>query len=975
LQDVHDKLESVLKGTVDEQKLVQIENSFIKYGENYISGIHIASLDAARLYVEKEDKGRLSTRLVNPEILIIDECHHCGSQEDLSDLKRMDSDANQTYKAVYQLITGNYWLNSDPPKLVVFMSATPFRSREQFVNLLRLLTHKSAVENAYSPEITEIELQERLAAEDSSAGVIWRQQDDVHSWSGEGLFPKLNIERIYLNTSREYLNLIKEIRETVQRICRNNNDKFGGFATRKLEIRLTSSSIAGACYLFRWCIRHQKPWDNKDKAYKQDTSNSTENLRKLIKEISRQLGAYAAKNYEDVSFPSDDFSFTAGSIRDAKSSIPEIYDFNKKLWQKDDEGKNFIATSDEIIELTNLGLSLLNLTAASEGIRVENAKLNWLREMLRQYPEERFLVFTESLQTCEIITKALSRESDKLTGNMGDSARGEVVRRFRGVSNNPPIQVLVATSAADEGFDFQVANKVVHWDLSSSPATLMQRNGRVARLGQVSDVTAYYLIMTGTHEEKREKALVEKFNQIGIKDERLWLKILGSISEGDIISAVEDNRINKILEDAQKQNEEMDRRLREIQENNIKEQSVIDRNMLAKRLDRWLKLGLPYYDQGEFRLSFDTVKWQRPVFGEVTTMEPAEAKVATIYRESQSKTVTFDPEFKLFGRDGDSYSLAGLRPWNKIKKRNVVKHRPIQGADLIGELACSLARQRQADFTTISAASLATSPQESLQSLKDTRYLLFATHPLRELEEKSSSEEKTYRYLTFYAFGEDLSNPLNPQGAKAEDVYELIDLLEKEALKRKSVPLEASVLTEAEHAGRSMAEWLQTSRKLPRRGQQTYFLPLPVALVAVRRDTNSDGSTLSQATSQENSNPGQSGESLLSKPGADIDSELANRFYALASIWQSEVEGMSSTVQMSNHPAYQEIISMGTQVVPLLLQELKENPLYWLQALNAITGANPIKPEQRGRVKKMAEAWLEWGKNQGYLVGENVSTT
>ena len=40
-----------------------------------------------------------------------------------------------------------------------------------------------------------------------------------------------------------------------------------------------------------------------------------------------------------------------------------------------------------------------------------------------------------------------------------------------------------------------------------------------------------------------------------------------------------------------------------------------------------------------------------------------------------------------------------------------------------------------------------------------------------------------------------------------------------------------------------------------------------------------------------------------------------------------------------NHPAYQEIIRMGTQIVPLLLQELKHNPLYWLPALNAITGS------------------------------------
>lgn len=100
----------------------------------------------------------------------------------------------------------------------------------------------------------------------------------------------------------------------------------------------------------------------------------------------------------------------------------------------------------------------------------------------------------------------------------------------------------------------------------------------------------------------------------------------------------------------------------------------------------------------------------------------------------------------------------------------------------------------------------------------------------------------------------------------------------------------------------------------------------------------------------------------------ELDPEITNKFYTLASQWQSEVEGISSTTQMSQHPAYQEIISMGTKIVPLLLSELKQNPLYWLSALIEITGTNPIKPEQRGRVKQMAEAWLEWGKNQGYAI-------
>jgi hypothetical protein len=69
-----------------------------------------------------------------------------------------------------------------------------------------------------------------------------------------------------------------------------------------------------------------------------------------------------------------------------------------------------------------------------------------------------------------------------------------------------------------------------------------------------------------------------------------------------------------------------------------------------------------------------------------------------------------------------------------------------------------------------------------------------------------------------------------------------------------------------------------------------------------------------------------------------LDSELAEKFSNLAEQWETAVEGMSSTARMSQHPAYQEIIQMGDKIVPLLLKELNRNPLYWLSALQEITG-------------------------------------
>jgi hypothetical protein len=319
------------------------------------------------------------------------------------------------------MITGEFWQDSAPPKLVIFMSATPFRSKPQFINLLRLLTHEtSEIKNAYSSELTDVELAQVLGSDDSSTAVIWRQQDDVRSWSDKRLFPKLTIERPPLQASEEYLQLIKDIREKVKEICNTNGESFGGFAIRQLETRLTSSTLAGAMWLFRWCIKHQE-WKTQ-KEYRQDISESTENLRKLIKGISQKLAAYdesIKSGHVDVSFPSDNFTFEAGKIgqpntAERKNAINEIYDFNKKLRRSEEEDETFLADSHEILELTELAIQLLNFADfnGEDETGAENAKLTWLKEILTKYPESKFLVFTESLQTCEIIIK-LFREKVK----------------------------------------------------------------------------------------------------------------------------------------------------------------------------------------------------------------------------------------------------------------------------------------------------------------------------------------------------------------------------------------------------------------------------------------------------------------------------------------------------------------------------------------------------------------------------------
>jgi hypothetical protein len=98
----------------------------------------------------------------------------------------------------------------------------------------------------------------------------------------------------------------------------------------------------------------------------------------------------------------------------------------------------------------------------------------------------------------------------------------------------------------------------------------------------------------------------------------------------------------------------------------------------------------------------------------------------------------------------------------------------------------------------------------------------------------------------------------------------------------------------------------------------------------------------------------------------EISEEVRSRFDALARTWREETAISSSLTAMFAHPAYRQIVELGPQIVPLLLQELERDPNYWFAALQELTGVDPVQPRDRGRLRAMADAWLRWGRANGY---------
>lgn len=139
-----------------------------------------------------------------------------------------------------------------------------------------------------------------------------------------------------------------------------------------------------------------------------------------------------------------------------------------------------------------------------------DSKINALVDLLRnEHPQEKVLVFTEYVDTAEYVAAALKDAGidnvDMISGNTDNPST--LARRFSPQSNKlpgheeidataaaDPIDVLVATDVLSEGQNLQDAHIIVNYDLPWAIIRIIQRAGRVDRVGQKSDTVYVYLI-------------------------------------------------------------------------------------------------------------------------------------------------------------------------------------------------------------------------------------------------------------------------------------------------------------------------------------------------------------------------------------------------------------------------------------------------------------------------------------------------
>ena len=165
---------------------------------------------------------------------------------------------------------------------------------------------------------------------------------------------------------------------------------------------------------------------------------------------------------------------------------------------------------------SNLFLSLLGRDLAKDALALmrvlqqygtwdpeRDAKLNALQELLIQtHPDDKVLVFTQFADTVQYLTDTLSERGmtqiAPATGNSADPTA--LAHRFSPISNDKrdrinradELRVLISTDVLSEGQNLQDCSIVVNYDLPWAIIRLVQRAGRVDRIGQMSeDILCY----------------------------------------------------------------------------------------------------------------------------------------------------------------------------------------------------------------------------------------------------------------------------------------------------------------------------------------------------------------------------------------------------------------------------------------------------------------------------------------------------
>jgi SNF2 family DNA or RNA helicase len=205
----------------------------------------------------------------------------------------------------------------------------------------------------------------------------------------------------------------------------------------------------------------------------------------------------------------------------------EEFDFDdfddEELEDLEDAVIDAASASATAAELEAEVIELDDLVDRADRVRSSGDDTKWLElrgllrsEDVRLSENRKLIVFSEHKDTMQYLVRRIGDELGRpeavvaIHGGVKRHDRKSIQDRFR---VDPTVRVLVATDAAGEGVNLQVANLMVNYDLPWNPNRIEQRFGRIHRIGQDRPCHLWNLVAHETQEGKVFDRLFQKIEQ------------------------------------------------------------------------------------------------------------------------------------------------------------------------------------------------------------------------------------------------------------------------------------------------------------------------------------------------------------------------------------------------------------------------------------------------------------------------------
>ncbi|MDD5192508.1 MAG: helicase-related protein [Candidatus Nanoarchaeia archaeon] len=186
------------------------------------------------------------------------------------------------------------------------------------------------------------------------------------------------------------------------------------------------------------------------------------------------------------------FEYLEDSDEDAIKKLEEIGELT--IYKKSDFNKDFI----KILESDLVVLKKIETLWKKIN---RDPKINKLSELLAQdkiIKKSKVILFTESKETANYLKTSLPKEISEnslvFSGESHSAIRDQVIQNFdaNAITKKNDFKVLISTEVLSEGVNLHRSNIVINYDIPWNPTRMIQRVGRVNRVGTAFDTIYTY---------------------------------------------------------------------------------------------------------------------------------------------------------------------------------------------------------------------------------------------------------------------------------------------------------------------------------------------------------------------------------------------------------------------------------------------------------------------------------------------------